>query len=560
MMQFSSDPRTAEQEMHAVIYYLTAFGYVDGHFDASERAYVKDYIGQLVAARARGAMGDDDPAYADVVGRWTEHFHEVFEQIDHSIHDWYTESVGDGETSEQFVIAKLKLRCFELFKAFDEATRAQLLGVVDELMHADGIIHPNEQQFRNELYRLLFAPVEIPEADIETVPEGGVLIDEMRPKPLRELDHAFFKRSEWDYDKDPERFIAQTKADIDLIRRYREELERQRAWGRGKLLGTPDFEVFAGEEPFLDGHVHVFPPKKDAAYELLVLGDLHGCYSCLKGALLQADFFAKAQAYHDDPVNNPRMLAVFLGDYIDRGKFSYNGILRTVLELYLAVPESVFVLRGNHEYYVELNGRVLAPVRPAEAMESLKHIATNEVFAEYMRLFEAMPNMLVFDRTLFVHAGIPREDTIAEKVHGPADLNDPDVRFQMLWSDPSESDAVPLELQKANARFPFGRKQFKSFMSRLGLTTMIRGHERVVEGFKTVYDDPEATLLSLFSAGGKDNADLPEKSNYREVRPMALTIRHAQGVTTLSPFEIEFSRFNDPQYNAFFRDQLGAGR
>jgi len=121
MMQFSSDSRTAEQEMHAVIYYLTAFGYVDGDFDQSERAYVKDYIQKLVAFRARDMLGDEASGYDDVVVRWTKHFHEIFAQIDQSIHDWYTESVGDGETTEQFVIAKLKLRCFELFKAFDEA-------------------------------------------------------------------------------------------------------------------------------------------------------------------------------------------------------------------------------------------------------------------------------------------------------------------------------------------------------------------------------------------------------------------------------------------------------
>ena len=91
-----------------------------------------------------------------------------------------------------------------------------------------------------------------------------------------------------------------------------------------------------------------------------------------------------------------------------------------------------------------------------------------EVFARYMRLFEALPTSLLFDRTIFVHAGIPRDDTIAERVRGLASLNDPDVRFQMMWSDPSDADAIPLELQKANARFPFGRKQLRAFLGSLG--------------------------------------------------------------------------------------------
>jgi hypothetical protein len=144
-----------------------------------------------------------------------------------------------------------------------------------------------------------------------------------------------------------------------------------RAAGKGRLAGVKDVGAFAGQEPFLDGHVHVLPPKPSMEYELLVIGDLHGCYSCLKAALLQADFFAKVEAHHRDPDHNPAMKLVLLGDYIDRGRFSYNGILRAAMSIFLAAPrDDVYLLRGNHEYYVESNGRVLAPVRPAEAMTS----------------------------------------------------------------------------------------------------------------------------------------------------------------------------------------------
>ena len=87
---------------------------------------------------------------------------------------------------------------------------------------------------------------------------------------------------------------------------------------------------------------------------------------------------------------------------------------------------------------------------------------------------------------------------------------------------------------------------------------MIRGHERVVEGFRTIYDDPDATLLSLFSAGGATNDDLPASSNYREVTPMALTIRHKDGISQLTPFVIDYERYNDPKYNAFFREHVAA--
>ena len=85
----------------------------------------------------------------------------------------------------------------------------------------------------------------------------------------------------------------------------------------------------------------VCPAKPGRSYELTVLGDLHGCYSCLKAAVMQARFFEKLSAYKADPEQLPEPKLVLLGDYIDRGIFSLNGVLRSVLLLYLTAPEHV---------------------------------------------------------------------------------------------------------------------------------------------------------------------------------------------------------------------------
>jgi len=558
MLNFSSDPKTAEDQMHAVIFYLTAFGYIDGDFDHSEKEYIREHIHKLVDARARAALGDGDiKTRTDVVSRWTKHFHEVLDEVDSGIRSHFTESVADGENTQQFVLAKLKLRCFEIFKKLDEDNRSALLGTVDELMQADGVVHPNERKFRDELGALLATPVELDDTEIELLDQGDVVVNEARSVTPKQDNHPFFLQFEWDYAEDPATVARQTQSDMNLVDSVMAKLNEQRRAGKGKLAGTQDVSEFAGQAPFLDGHVYVHPTRPGEDYELLVLGDLHGCYSCLKAALLQADFFAKVQAHHDDPARNPAMKLVLLGDYIDRGRYSYNGVLRTVLQLFMTVPDSVYVLRGNHEYYVELNGRIYGGVKPAEAINSLQDIAPREVFVKYMKFFESMPNMLLFDRTIFVHAGIPRDDTLASKWRGLESLNDSEIRFQMLWSDPSEAEHIPLDLQKSNARFPFGRRQFKSFMSRVGCTTMVRGHERVVEGFKKIYDDEDARLFILFSAGGATNNDLPPTSNYREVKPMALSIRHRDGVSQYTPFLIDYGRYNDPRYNAFFKSQIG---
>ena len=544
MMTFSANGDVAERQLAAVLWYLTALGYVDGNFDASERAFVSRYADSLAAGRV-------DPAPRGAPS-WSAFVRAELASIEHEVEEALSEPTADGERSEVYALSRLKLRCFELFRGFDGETRTALLRAAEALFLADGVVAPEEARFHSEMTALIEVPTEIGDADLEVVAEGSLLIEPTRHVMPASVDHPLFRRGEHDYAADAQTFRAQASADVELLHRAIAKLDEKRARGCGKLALGTTFSDFASDAPFLDGHVVVHPPG-DKACELLVLGDLHGCYSCLKAALLQANFFEKVQRYHDDPKTHPNMLLVLLGDYIDRGRYSYSGVLRAVLELFVAAPDHVIPLRGNHEYYVAINGQVYGAVKPSEAMQSLKSRADNAHFAEYMRLFESLPHSLAFADLFCVHGGLPREETLEQKWRDLTSLNDWDVRFQMLWSDPVAADVVPGELQKQSARFGFGRSQFRRFMRRIGCTTMIRGHERVKEGFREVYADPDARLLSLFSAGGATNDDLPADSNYREVTPMALTVKHVAGVTQVIPFVIDYERYNDPQLNGFFR-------
>ncbi|HEU4729915.1 MAG TPA: metallophosphoesterase family protein [Kofleriaceae bacterium] len=558
MLTFSTNPDVAEQQMNAIIFYLTAFGYIDGEFDFTEKTFVRIYIRQLVTARARAAMPDSDPKMRDeVVNRFVAHFLEVFEQIDRSVKELFDEAVADGEDVEKFVYAKLKLKSYEIFQTFDSPNQHELLATVDELIYADGSVHPAELKFRKELEALLDTqPLDtqttsLGTGEFEIVREQNrVAIEGPASLRTRHEDHPFFASFEQHYSSDPEVIRKQVASDLDLMRRFVAKLTEKRLAGRGRLAGKQAVTDFAGEKPFLDGHVFVHPADPQKVYELTVLGDLHGCYSCLKGALLQADFFAKLEAWRLDN-RKPEPKLVLLGDYIDRGRFSYNGVLRAVMELFLAAPDHVFPLRGNHEYYIEYRGRIYGGVKPAEAINTLVGHIPGEVFAEYMRLFEELPNMLFFDDLMFVHAGIPRDADIKTKVTDLAALNDPDLRFQMLWSDPSTADVIPEDLQAQNARFPFGRLQFEAFMQRLGCSMLVRGHEKIDAGFRPMYGE-QASLITLFSAGGADNNDLPPESSYRAVTPMAATIRLEAGTAQVTPWLIDYERFNDPRRNRFF--------
>jgi calcineurin-like phosphoesterase family protein len=552
MLTFSTNPDVAEQQMNAIIFYLTAFGYIDGEFDFTEKTFVKIYIRQLVTARAKAAMPDADPVTRDeVIQKFVGHFHEVFEHIDRSVGELFDEAVADGEDVEKFVYAKLKLRSYEIFQTFDKDNQHELLRTVDELIYADGSVHPSEKKFRDELEALLDTSSPLAASDIEILREQSrVAIGGPASVRPRLEDHPFFSGFEQHYSADPDRIKQQAAADLELMRRFVGKLDEQRRAGANRLAGHKTVADFTGQTPFLDGHVFVHPADADRVYELTVLGDLHGCYSCLKGALLQADFFAKLEAWKLDK-KKPEPKLVLLGDYIDRGRFSYNGVLRAVMQLFLAAPEHVFPLRGNHEYYIEYRGRIYGGVKPAEAINTLVGHMPGEIFAEYMKMFEELPNMLFFDDLMFVHAGIPRDADIKAKLHDLSALNDPDLRFQMLWSDPSSADFIPDDLQAQNARFPFGKLQFEAFMQQLGCSMMVRGHEKVDSGFRPMYSD-QTSLISLFSAGGADNEDLPRDSSYRTVTPMAATIRLEAGTAQVTPWLIDYQRFNDPKRNRFF--------
>src|SRR5690349_1440733 len=210
MLTFSTDPAVAEQQMHAIIFYLTAFGYIDGEFDFTEKTFVRIYIRQLVSARARAAMPDADPQTRDeVTNRFVTHFHEVFEHIDRSVKELFDEVVADGEDVEKYVYAKLKLKSYEIFQTFDPQNQHELLATVDELIYADGSVHPAEARFRKELESLLSSDAAVtslgPE-DIELLPEQNRIAIE-GPAALRPRleDHPFFTGFEQHYSADPDR-------------------------------------------------------------------------------------------------------------------------------------------------------------------------------------------------------------------------------------------------------------------------------------------------------------------------------------------------------------------
>ncbi len=555
MLTFSEDGATADRQMRAVIFYLTTFGYIDGEFDNSEKEFVRKYIEKLVGARVNGAVDAADvDLRKELTTKYTKHFHEVFEGIDRQVQELFTEAVADGEDHDAFVHSQLKLKCFEIFKSFDERSQELLMDTIDELIKADGEVHPAELKFRGELAELLEEDLCVELIDDDDAEHERVRVNAVQSIAPAPNDDPLLASVEVHYSRERSKLEGQLDQDRQLINKVMSTIEEKRFSGAGKLGRAKHVSEFAGQQPFLDGHVWVVPPAAGVEYEVTVVGDLHGCYSCLKAVLAQSRFLEKVKAYKAAPTKNVCPLLVLLGDYIDRGMFSYHGVLRAAMELFVREPEHVVMLRGNHEYYFQHKGQVYGGVKPAEAINTMKpHVPSQQVFHEYMAMFDMLPNMLLFEGFLFVHGGIPRDRLIKERYRDLSSLNDDDIRFQMMWSDPSTADVIPAALQEQSARFPFGRLQSQAFLQKLGCHTLVRGHEKVDEGFRRVYDDDNQLLISLFSAGGESNEDLPIDSSYRSVTPMAMTLKFKDGASEVVPWKIHYEAFNSPQRNKFFQ-------
>ena len=254
MLTFSSDGPTADKQMRAVIFYLTTFGYIDGDFDASEKSFVKEYIEKLVAHRVAGAVSEQDPKLRqELTTKFTKHFHEVFEGIDRQVRALFDEAVAAGEKQDDFVHAKLKLHCFEIFKSFDAGNQEQLMDTIDELIQADGQVHPAEAKFRGELADLLEEDLGVELLDDEAARPPVAIAEAGAPVPATE-NHPFFDQFEHNCTADRDRLMQQVQADEALM---------------DKVMAVLDWELSTLGDPLADFTYHlmqwVMPPTDDGS-------------------------------------------------------------------------------------------------------------------------------------------------------------------------------------------------------------------------------------------------------------------------------------------------------
>jgi protein phosphatase len=218
-----------------------------------------------------------------------------------------------------------------------------------------------------------------------------------------------------------------------------------------------------------------------------VVGDIHGNIFDLVRILIHV-------------VPPPQSRILFLGDYVDRGEYSIE-VVTLLFALSITYPDSVYLLRGNHEF---------------ESMNSTYGFAAEvnafypgtDLFSALNWTFAFMPLVAVIDNDIFcVHGGIaPEAKTLGRlrRIKRPLLSYGCGIVSNLVWSDPS-SEYDSYDGSTRGQGVEFGVKALTEFLTALKMTKLFRAHQCVPNGIAKFGDNQLYTIFSCSSYEGQGN-------------------------------------------------------
>lgn len=201
------------------------------------------------------------------------------------------------------------------------------------------------------------------------------------------------------------------------------------------------------------------------------------------------------------------------------GDFSTETLLY-LCALKISAPQSVLMLRGNHES--RLLGEYMTFLVECE------HKYNAELFKEVQTLFDALPLVAVVKDTAYghcmcVHGGIGpnlKKLTDVNKINRFVEIPADGFFCDMVWSDPvaeyespeggfegmskdawEQIEFVPNTIRHSSCQY--GARAVTRFLRENELCCIIRGHQVQQEGYMEHFvtdDSPIAPVLTVFSA------------------------------------------------------------
>jgi diadenosine tetraphosphatase ApaH/serine/threonine PP2A family protein phosphatase len=214
-----------------------------------------------------------------------------------------------------------------------------------------------------------------------------------------------------------------------------------------------------------------------------VVGDIHGNFDDLLRIF-------ESMGYPPDTSY------VFLGDYVDRGRYSIE-VLLLLYGLKVLFPGSLYLLRGNHE---------TGSMTSFYGFETeCRRRLNRDVYSIFLNTFQYLPLACVVNSATFcVHGGIsPNLRTVAQlaSMRKPAEFPRNGLVADILWSDPC-SKADDFRPGARGIGHMFGPSALATFLSNNGLHVLVRSHEFCMTGYSWVFAaDPNASrsCLTIFS-------------------------------------------------------------
>ncbi|SOV14450.1 serine/threonine protein phosphatase 4, putative [Plasmodium sp. gorilla clade G2] len=210
---------------------------------------------------------------------------------------------------------------------------------------------------------------------------------------------------------------------------------------------------------------------------VIICGDIHGQFHDLK------ELFNIGNEL-------PYVNYIFLGDYVDRGKYSIETFL-LLLALKIKYPLHLTLIRGNHE------SRQISEIYGFYD-ECLKKYGSINVWKYCTDVFDYLCIGAIIENKYFcIHGGLsPSIEKIDElkKIHRFQEIPRNGALCDIMWSDPNDQEGW--NKSPRGAGHLYGHDVVEKFCHINNIHMIARAHQLVMEGYKWSFNKKLVTIWS----------------------------------------------------------------